>query len=103
MQVFSARGDIVPAEDLTANVRGKLKRLKSSLTGSHGAHIEALIDFGRLIPKLKGRIDSIEGSRKRNTKELLELMGEPFRPVIGHPAEKAYIESLEPYLRDVIG
>jgi hypothetical protein len=64
--------------------------------------LEGLADFGRLIPKLETRRNMLEQRRKLPTSALLQLMGEPYRAVIGHPREKKYIEEMETVIRGAL-
>lgn len=86
---------------ITAGLTAIRKRWARS--NENVAALEAAIDFGALIPALEQRRKSLQRNRKIGTGDLLDLMGEPFRPVIGHPREKAFIEEIEPYLREIIG
>ena len=87
----------------SGDIKGKLKKLGSAIGSLDGAHLEAIADFGRLIPALNDRRDSLVRGRKRSTSDLLELMGEPFRPVIGHPKEKEFLDAVGSYIREIIG
>jgi GT2 family glycosyltransferase len=100
--ILTAGGESASTRAISRGMKDKLKKWGSLMSGSAEASVEAVADFGRLIPTLQPRRDSLQASRKRRTSELLELMGEPFRPVIGHPREKAFINALEPYLKEVI-
>jgi len=78
-------------------------RKRWSRTYENAAALEAVIDFGTLIPSLELRRKSLQRNRKIGTSDLLDLMAEPFRPIIGHPRENAFIDVIEPYLREIIG
>ena len=101
--LLTARGDDISKFSSHRELRDALKKLGSLMGSSEAAHAEAIADFGRLMPSVRNRRDELELKRRRSTSELLDLMGEPFRPVIGHSRENAFIEDIEPYLREIIG
>ncbi len=101
--ILATRDEDISKFTSRREIKDALKKLGSLVGSSEAAHAEAIADFGRLMPRVRNRRDELEGKRRRFTSELLDLMGEPFRAVIGHPRENAYIEDIEPYLRKIIG
>jgi GT2 family glycosyltransferase len=101
--ILSARGEDISRYSTQRELKDAIKKLGSLVGSTEAAHAEAIADFGRLMPVVRKRRDELEQNRNVSTSELLDLMGDPFRPVIGHPRENAFIEQLEPFLREVIG
>ena len=101
--ILTVRGDEPLKRSSVDGIKDMLKKRGSVIGIDRGATLEAVADFGRLIPKVQARRDSLVKQRKVRTSDLLEFLGEPFRPVIGHPREKAFIEEIEPYIREIIG
>jgi GT2 family glycosyltransferase len=100
--IFAFRKDDVYKPPTAESVKNIAKRRRFG-RDADWAPVEAVADFGCLLPRLRERRDSLQAKRKRATSELLQLMGEPFRPVIGHPREKAFIEKMEPIIREALG
>ncbi len=101
--ILHARGDEPIKRGTVDGMKDMLKKRGSAIGIDGGAPLEAVADFGRLIPKVQARRDRLAKQRKVRTSDLLEFLGEPFRPVIGHPREKAFIEEIKPYIMEIIG
>ncbi len=99
--IFSAREERIYHPTANESLRSILK-MKRFGRDIDWAPIEALADFSSLLPLAKDRRDSLNRNRKCSTLELLPLMEEPFRPVIGHPREKKFIEEMEPVIREAL-
>ena len=91
-------GDKTTSPDFINSLKEFAKRIRLNPEDTWGP-VVAISEFGRMIPQLAERSDSLERNRKLDTRQLLELMDEPFRPVLGHPREIAFIEEIEPVIR----
>ena len=100
--IFFASADEPPGPAVFQQFADAGKRIAKGHRLENIALLEAAADFGRLIPKLESRRSTLQQRRKLPTSALLELMGEPFRPVIGHPREIKYIEEMEPVIRGAL-
>jgi len=100
--IFSASAEGLPEPTVFQQLADVGKKVVKGKSLENIASLEAVADFGRLIPRLETRRGMLQQRRKLPTSALLQLMGEPFRPVIGHPREKKYIEEMGAVIRGAL-